>query len=312
MYRPQPPPWLSRTPPVALGNFGGAQFKSAASLAGHVHFGQFEQILAVTHSRPSWSRSRCRFVDVGANDGAITLALAAYGCRVKSFEALGVNAARVIGGVQLSGLTDRVRLVRGAVADTCGNKMTIDLNTDGNQHNGQILAPGGYGKDDPRHGKELKTETIFTLPLCAHLSGDADMVKIDIEGFEHRALRGAVPWLRQFRVPWIHSEFSPSNMRQLSGLDPASFIKELAALGYKIFLGDCFHNINDAAIRSLPAKCPRTDNEAKSLVGQIAAGQASEYEVTLDSESLVKVLLDHSKPVECCLLNLIAFRSRDF
>jgi FkbM family methyltransferase len=60
-----------------------------------------------------------------------------------------------------------------------------------------------------------------------------DVLKIDVEGAEFRALSGATAVLGTHR-PLIVSEFSPSALRTVSGVDPAAYLRLLVDLGYEL------------------------------------------------------------------------------
>lgn len=60
-----------------------------------------------------------------------------------------------------------------------------------------------------------------------------DFVKVDVEGAEYNALRGASELLRRCH-PTIVSEFSPSTMPGISGVDGRGYLRFLMGFGYKI------------------------------------------------------------------------------
>ena len=60
-------------------------------------------------------------------------------------------------------------------------------------------------------------------------------IKIDVEGAEPPALRGAARLLREDR-PVILSEVHPSQLKLVSGMTPAAFIAQVAELGYRCHL----------------------------------------------------------------------------
>ena len=60
-----------------------------------------------------------------------------------------------------------------------------------------------------------------------------DVIKIDVEGAEYRALAGALQLLNRFR-PLIFSEFSPTMLKKVSGVGGAIYLEFLERLGYSI------------------------------------------------------------------------------
>ena len=67
-----------------------------------------------------------------------------------------------------------------------------------------------------------------SIMLDQHLATEdrIDVVKIDVEGFEVRAIRGFKTLLRKFR-PTIVSEFHPKALREIGDSDPEEYLSEL-------------------------------------------------------------------------------------
>jgi hypothetical protein len=60
-----------------------------------------------------------------------------------------------------------------------------------------------------------------------------DVVKIDVEGAEHRALTGATTMLREKR-PDVFSEFAPVGLKEVSGVAPEEYLQLLLGIGYEL------------------------------------------------------------------------------
>lgn len=60
-----------------------------------------------------------------------------------------------------------------------------------------------------------------------------DFIKIDVEGAEYNALRGASEAIRRYR-PHVVSEFSPEMMPGICGIDGATYLEFLVKLGYTL------------------------------------------------------------------------------
>lgn len=123
-----------------------------------------------------------RFYDIGANIGQLSIEAAILvGPRgmVTSFEAHPRTAELFRNNVKLNGLKN-IRIVQSAVGDKCGWLVFTDSNTDDQNsvsENGSIHVP------------VLKLDTLY--------NGDKiDLLKIDIEGYELFAIKGASETLK--------------------------------------------------------------------------------------------------------------------
>ena len=61
------------------------------------------------------------------------------------------------------------------------------------------------------------------------------LMKIDIEGYEYKALIGGKELITKYHVPFIVLEFSPSFLKEV-GSDPREFVQFFVNNGYKISL----------------------------------------------------------------------------
>ncbi len=89
---------------------------------------------------------------------------------------------------------------------------------------------------DPGAEHLIGTRTIVrSLVLDRQLRDLArlDVIKIDVEGAEYRALKGATDLLRAHR-PLVFSEFAPEGLRQVSAVEPEEYLKLLVGLGYEL------------------------------------------------------------------------------
>lgn len=158
--------------------------------------------------------------DVGGHLGVYALLLAeSVGPegRVFTFEPYGPSADLLWRTLEANGVMDRVELVRAAVDSTDGGQVSL------------------FVGDSP---SEVSVHPHATRPLrlaVPKVSLDAfgqrrglqrvDLVKMDIEGAEERALRGAIELLRQFR---------PRVLLEAHGRPGAEAIEFLRSLGYTI------------------------------------------------------------------------------
>jgi hypothetical protein len=82
----------------------------------------------------------------------------------------------------------------------------------------------------------LPTETISTITLpdlfaLAQIE-HADLVKMDIEGFEYEVIMGALELFKERRIKALALELHP-NLITKRGLDPAEITRLLESCGYE-------------------------------------------------------------------------------
>lgn len=162
------------------------------------------------------------FLDVGANIGYYTLLAASrVGDRGKviAFEPAAENQTLLRRSLAANRLNN-VDLHPFAVADV----------------NGIV----GYGMDDSNGRVDPGDPAASPLQVSAvtldtFLANEPriDVVKMDIEGAEDRALRGMSSVIRRHR-PIIFTEFSPAGLRSASGISPEVYLNQLREPGYDL------------------------------------------------------------------------------
>ena len=164
-------------------------------------------------------------VDVGANIGFYTLESAvAVGStgRVISIEPAPSNAGALRRNVELNHLTN-VDLIEVAAGD-CNGSATLTL-ASGDNLGMFTLAPSDSGKSysvEVRRIDDLLEDRGIT---------SIDLIKMDVEGSEYQALRGAVNTLRTCR-PAVLIELNDEALRNLQS-SANEVLELLASLGYR-------------------------------------------------------------------------------
>jgi len=79
----------------------------------------------------------------------------------------------------------------------------------------------------------LNSETVNSIRLDDFINEKIDLIKIDVEGAEYSALLGASELIREFK-PIIFSEFTPSALQCISGIEWNEYLRFIIDLGYGI------------------------------------------------------------------------------
>ncbi len=167
-------------------------------------------------------------VDIGANLGYYTLIASAHVRRVISFEPESENAALLLRTLERN-QRNNVTLVQKGLGE---KEETLSL----------AIHPDNKGKHTllPTDESGVTSTDISVTTLDAALetlgAPRVDLIKIDIEGWEAKALRGAARTLRASH-PTIMFEYGPERIRA-AGDDPLLMLKELQAEGYALFVID--------------------------------------------------------------------------
>ncbi|MEH3146495.1 MAG: FkbM family methyltransferase [Methylobacterium frigidaeris] len=171
------------------------------------------------------------FFDVGANIGEITLVAAkrvGTSGAVYAFEPMAAIHAKLAANVAANGFS-QVRLVASGVSDRPGTQAiyaSTGLYCDGSEHEGlgTLYATAERG----RLSAEIDLTTIDAVVGREGLTR-LDGIKLDIEGAELPAIRGAAESLRRFR-PWLIVEIGTETC-EAAGYEPADLLAALP--GYR-------------------------------------------------------------------------------
>jgi len=167
-------------------------------------------------------------LDIGANLGLFTVTMAALTGptgRVYAFEPLDDLATLLTRSVAENNFADRVVLERAAVSDKPGSGQLISASKTTN-------AGGAYLNDGQvplgHEANEVKLITLDTYPVRRPVH----FIKIDVEGAELLAFRGAKELLKEDR-PLVLSELHPAQLLKVSGCNAAEFVAEMESYNYQ-------------------------------------------------------------------------------
>jgi FkbM family methyltransferase len=167
-------------------------------------------------------------LDIGANIGWYSIVLAKESrLTVYAFEPHPFNFSMLKENIRINHL-DHIQAYPYAIADKEG-RMKLHIYKSYNMGRHSLV---DHGKTGRYH--EVDTISIDTFMKNNGLAEKpVEMLKIDIEGFEMAALRGAENTLRRTR--FVFSEFSPAIMKSIHE-SPAGYVDFMKDLGYHAFI----------------------------------------------------------------------------
>lgn len=166
--------------------------------------------------------------DIGANIGFHSLMLsklAGETGHVYAFEPNSENSRMILLGLEHNHVLN-VTLLPVALSDQRGwEYFSSHIGSNGGFVGRQLAALHG-------HGTIVPTFTLDEMSLP-----NVDLIKVDVEGAEYKALKGGELMLSRSR-PAIVCEFSIEMVNRVSGVTPAYFLNWIAGMDYRIFLLD--------------------------------------------------------------------------
>lgn len=169
-------------------------------------------------------------VDIGANIGYFSVLMAdcvGSSGHVYAFEPLPRNASLLDRSVSENHFETRLTVEHAAIGDHAGSFELISPRITTNW-GGSYLRTGG-GPVPPEH--ETTMVPVMTLDEYP-LRQPVNFIKLDVEGAELLALRGAKMLLRRDR-PTVLAEINEQQLRMVSGCSATEMITEMAAAGYR-------------------------------------------------------------------------------
>lgn len=163
------------------------------------------------------------FVDVGANIGVFSIHAARRGARVLAFEPNARNAAHLLANAHAADVP--VELHPLGLSDRRGHGI---LQVDPRSSNGFLRADEVEPRPDD---VVVPLATLYEMVWIRRV----DVVKIDIEGHEYRAIRGGIQMLRRWR-PAVFTEYCPAFQKDRSGVEGRDYLRIFLEMGYSVHL----------------------------------------------------------------------------
>lgn len=167
-------------------------------------------------------------LDLGANFGFYTLRALRKGCRVVSYEPTPQTCALLRQNINANGFANcgRSIVVEAAVSDMCGITEFYE--------NPNMC---GYNSIYSMEGQHLIQVPTVTLDSQIEEIGRVDVIKMDIESAEYRALLGMRRLLERNPQVQILMEFAPGHMKR-AGVSPEEMLDLIHELGFTYALID--------------------------------------------------------------------------
>ena len=159
--------------------------------------------------------------DLGAHFGLFSLAATRCGGRAVAVDPSPVATKMMAAQVALNGFKDRIQIVQAAVSDSAGALHMLSAG---------VFSDGYFRLVKGRSRKELTQTEATTIDQLAQQFGAPTHIKVDVEGHEAAALRGARDTLRSF-APTLFIELH-NELVTADGSNPNDALDELVQLGY--------------------------------------------------------------------------------
>jgi FkbM family methyltransferase len=194
--------------------------------------------------------------DIGANVGSHSLPIASYVGqlgKVYAFEPVPWAVSKLKRNLELNKFNN-VILETIALSDV--NEQEVEMSFRASFKIGSKSGVGQDGKIDDGWWSEcehvkVRMQTIDSYVLNNHLS-QIDLIKLDVDGFEGKVIRGALATLRRFQ-PILIMEIAPA-WTEMRGDNMMDILFNLEQIGYKFYAEKDFSLISNISqlIESLP------------------------------------------------------------
>ena len=180
-------------------------------------------------------------IDIGANIGAVTLHLAkkiSPSGRIFSFEPSPLNFKRAFKNISLNNFSN-IKLINQGLGNE--KSMAFLYNVNPNNRGMMRLLP----EDDQNNSFEKEAVEIDTLDSSMKKFSipKPDFIKIDVEGFEYKVLKGARETLMNHK-PALFIELDDNNLREQKS-NAKELIQYLLNLNYRIINTESNRGIDD-------------------------------------------------------------------
>jgi FkbM family methyltransferase len=174
---------------------------------------------------------------LGASDGRHSFAIlqAAPKARIYAFEPASFNIQTLRIGVKMRGLEGRITAIHAAVGETAGDMtlVTPQKKTGKRARAYAFISSGATDREDfDGIGHFQETVPVVRLDDCGF--DHIDFIRMDIEGAEHAAMKGAMGILERDR-PHALIEVHPVILRQRFDSSAEAFAALFRGLGYRFF-----------------------------------------------------------------------------
>jgi len=190
-------------------------------------------------------------VDVGTNIGVVTLYAAARGFRVIGFEASSDNFEKARMSIWSNGFTNSVTIYPRAVYSSTGIKLNLTMNFSKEKN----LTNSGIGTlaslpPKLKNNPNSKTSTVETITLDDAIHEDIFFLKVDIEGCECHAWKGAQQLFKRYQVKYIMLEFEDDQFHDCD-CTRRGIVKFFFDQGYCFYITRKYSTVHDLELTLL-------------------------------------------------------------
>eukprot|EP01006_Ploeotia_vitrea_P043268 TRINITY_DN66711_c11_g1_i1.p1 TRINITY_DN66711_c11_g1~~TRINITY_DN66711_c11_g1_i1.p1 ORF type:complete len:485 (-),score=57.52 TRINITY_DN66711_c11_g1_i1:2132-3586(-) len=213
-------------PPFTVATYAGSDFVSNDIMASGMW--DSSKTVFIQNLLRTLGNKKVTTIDLGANVGWFTFVMAAMGHKVIAFEPMESNWKLITYSVcKNPGMAERVHLYpygaheRNQVCKMIsgevnrGDGLSICNSTGNTWFNNDQQGLDGWHDGYMYRGRG----TIEMIRMDEHVKEDVFLAKLDIEGFELFALKGATNLFKNYNVKYMISEFGPPLMRVM-GVNP--------------------------------------------------------------------------------------------
>lgn len=173
------------------------------------------------------------FIDVGANQGEFSIAAAKVVSQGKviAFEPVSEYRERLLENIRLNDFGN-IQVISAALGEQEGFLPIYDQQenfSDGTRNEG---LPTLFASESRHYAREIVPVKTLDDVLNDSTISRVDIIKLDIEGAEWIALRGAIKTLARYR-PILILEIGKETCKT-AGYEPEAFIEWLASINYRI------------------------------------------------------------------------------